>query len=50
MRRSKTRADWLRLLNGMPISDEQALELSIETELLYKKQKKKHMSDETKMN
>jgi foldase protein PrsA len=47
----KTRADWLRLLNGMPISDEQALELSIETELLYQEAKERNMSiDEEELN
>jgi foldase protein PrsA len=40
----QTRADWLRLLNGIPITDEQALELTIDTELLYQEAKRQNMT------
>jgi len=40
----KTRTDWLRLMNGMPITDIEALELSVDLELLVQEAKRRNMS------
>ncbi|MFP4567632.1 MAG: peptidylprolyl isomerase [Candidatus Woesearchaeota archaeon] len=40
----QTRAQWLRLINGMPITDEQAIDLSTDIELLYREAKKQNIS------